>query len=274
MTVPRTEWSASPARATFGTLPVDLLWPGMAACLGAVDALDAPLRAEERPGTDGMAPVRWREYVAGRTAARRAIVRLTGRETAVPRRADRSPGWPAGLCGSLSHTRSYAVAVVAHLDDYAAIGVDLETDAGVDRDLWDQIFTETEKQFLRNSPPAVGPQAANLLFSAKEAYFKCLPRSLQRRAEAFDFHHLEISIDFSTRRIAGSVAPGSDLPERSGRFTHFDGHWITLFSDRAGPRFPLGPSRPAAGSIEPLFNESDRSLGRAHLRNKQNQDIS
>lgn len=252
MTAAHAELFAAPARETCAATLVDLLSPGMGACLEAVDALDAPLLAEERPGTERMAPVRLREYVAGRTAARRAMVRLTGMETAVPRQADRSPCWPAGLCGSLSHSRSYAVAVVARLEDFVAIGVDLEADARVGRDLWDQIFTETEKQFLRRLPPPVGLQAASLLFSAKEAYFKCLPRSLQSRDEAFDFHGLEISVDLATRRLACAVAPGSNLPERTGRFTHFDDHWITLFSVRAPARFPLSPPRGAAGSVNPF----------------------
>ena len=215
----------------------DFLAPGMAGCLDTLTALDGPLHAAERPGIEQMAPVRLREYVAGRTAAHRAIWQLTGRFAPVPRNADRSPSWPDGLCGSLSHSRQYAIGVVARLAQYRAVGVDIEEDWRVEEELWDQVLTPAERAWLAGLPRSPIPPAAALLFSAKEAYFKCLPRSLQERVPWLAADQIETSVVFPSETVTCAVPREKSLPVLKGCFRHFDRHWITFFHLSAPP-FP------------------------------------
>jgi 4'-phosphopantetheinyl transferase EntD len=210
----------------------------MAGCLGTLTALDEPLHETEKRGIEQMAPVRFREFVAGRTAAHRAIGQLTGAVAPVPRNADRSPSWPAGLCGSLSHSRHYAIGVVARLAQYRSIGVDIEEDWRVEEDLWDQVLTPAERDWLGGLPPSAAQRAAALMFSAKEAYFKCLPRRFQEQVPWLAADKIETSVALASATVTCAVPHDTSLPVLQGCFRHFDRHWITLFY--LAPHHPSG----------------------------------
>ncbi len=115
------------------------------------------------------------EYLAGRLCAREALLRLTGRAALPKQQASRAPLWPAGVCGSISHTGDEALAVVGHQCDYLALGVDREHSLPEIQahELADSILTPLERAQL---PPC--PQAAalriSLIFSLKESLFKAL----------------------------------------------------------------------------------------------------
>ena len=239
MTATFTSANRSPCEAHLARIiPREMVW-----CFDTIDALDEPLRPEERAGVEQMAPVRLREYVAGRTGVRRAILQLTGAIAPVPRNADRSPRWPAGLCGSLSHTRSYAIGVVADTECFDAVGVDIEEDFRVGQDLWPQLFTPAELDFLRPMSLSHGEQTASLLFSAKEAYYKCLPLFFQKQDEAFAFDRIQTCVDFSAARVSCAALPSGNLPKLHGRFASFDRHWITVFH-RPAPASAMRRSDP------------------------------
>ena len=218
----------SSASTTAPTLPPGFIPPGMVGCVDLLTALDEPLHAAETPGTERMAPVRLREFVAGRTAAHRALRQLTGRDAPVPRNADRSPSWPEGVCGSLSHSRHYAICVVARLADYLAIGVDLEEDSRLGKDLWSHVVSASEQAFLAGLPTPRAVPAATLLFSAKESYYKCLPRRLREPALLPEPDRIETSVDFDAGTFTCSVPREKSLPALTGRFAAFNHHWITL----------------------------------------------
>jgi 4'-phosphopantetheinyl transferase EntD len=200
----------------------------MVCCLDTLDALDAPLHDEEAQDTGRMAPIRLREYVAGRTAARRALSHLTGNTAPVPRAQDRAPLWPKGVCGSLSHSRRYAVCVAATLHDFGALGVDIEEDARMEEALWDHVMTRAERSFLKALPAHRVDSVATLLFSAKEACFKGLPGDVQTLLPSPD--HLAISVDFNTSTFTCTIAQGKTPATLNGFFAPLDGHWITLCS--------------------------------------------
>ncbi len=46
---------------------------------------------------------------------------------------DRSPRWPAGFVGSISHSRNWVVAAAARGEDYASIGIDSEPIASAEQ---------------------------------------------------------------------------------------------------------------------------------------------
>ncbi|MGK9175808.1 enterobactin synthase subunit EntD [Yokenella regensburgei] len=112
------------------------------------------------------------EHLAGRIAAvhalrEHAIKAVPGiGETGAPR-------WPEGVYGSISHSGSVALAVVAP----SAVGIDIETlftDA-LCHTLTTSIITPAEQRILADASLPF-PLALTLAFSAKESLFKAFSR--------------------------------------------------------------------------------------------------
>lgn len=126
----------------------------------------AALWPEEQPAVAGAVPARVDEFVAGRTAARRALLTLGLPPRALPMAPDRAVLWPDGISGSIAHAAGYAVAVVRR---GAPLGVDIEDDSAIAADLWPILCLHDELQRL--DPETTG-QAVKRIFCAKEAVFK------------------------------------------------------------------------------------------------------
>lgn len=142
--------------------------------------LDAPtdeLWPEERAQTDSFVAVRLAEYRAGRHCARACMRRLGVAEGPVLRAPDRAPIWPAGVVGSISHTRRDEVgwcgAAVARSDAVRALGIDGEAADDLDEQLWRLVLAPAEVTWLRTLPESERGRWAKLIFSAKEAAYKC-----------------------------------------------------------------------------------------------------
>lgn len=129
------------------------------------------------------------EYFAGRFCCQRLLA-AHGVHTPVLSHPDRSPAWPGGFCGSISHTQNQAVVVLAPVNLGISPGVDTET-------LAPRIMRETAAMFT--SPPEritlqqcalEWEQALLVTFSAKEALFKSLYPQVKRY---LDFDCAEIS---------------------------------------------------------------------------------
>lgn len=108
------------------------------------------------------------EHLAGRIAAVHALQAFG--ETTVPAIGDaRQPLWPGGLYGSISHSASSAVAVVAR----HPVGVDLEGlfSAPLCAELAESIISPAERAVLQafHLPFTL---ALTLVFSAKESLYK------------------------------------------------------------------------------------------------------
>lgn len=115
---------------------------------------------------------RQREFAASRQAARVAMQRLGWPAVALPAHADRSPGWPDGLVGSISHTADTCLAVVGRKGSWTSIGIDLEPDQGIDEALWGIICRPQELRQLRALAPGQEGASATRVFVAKEAFYK------------------------------------------------------------------------------------------------------
>ncbi|WP_299774365.1 4'-phosphopantetheinyl transferase [uncultured Tateyamaria sp.] len=135
---------------------------GVADPKGLANGLD-PVEAV---ATTRMIDKRLREFAAGRAAARRAMQAIDWPPMPVPMRPDRSPCWPAGVEGSISHCNSAAIAVVARSGTIRALGVDMEEAEPLDTDLWDTVLTPDERDRTDNG------LTAKRIFCAKEAVYK------------------------------------------------------------------------------------------------------
>jgi 4'-phosphopantetheinyl transferase EntD len=197
----------------------------------ATTRLDADLSAlfdEEKPAVSRAVAKRQREFASGRRCARALLAELGHPPLAIPRRADRSPEWPAGVVGSISHCDDLCFVALAPASALLGIGVDVEPDQPLEMPLWKRICTPAELAgVVAASPPALQGHTVRLLFSAKEAFYKSVFPLLR---EVLGFQAVEIQLDWDTGRFHCAVAdalrarlPGERTPE--GRFVRRDG-WV------------------------------------------------
>jgi 4'-phosphopantetheinyl transferase EntD len=164
----------------------------------AADA--ALLLPAESQFTAGFAPKRIADFTAGRLCARRALTDLGVAVEPIAINADRTPRWPSGVVGSITHTAGFCCAVVAKSSDVRAIGVDAELVGRVGPELDALVFTSEERRFLATLSDAARARATSMIFSAKEAFYKC-QYGLTRRW--LDFN------DATIRLASGDVRHGS-----------------------------------------------------------------
>jgi 4'-phosphopantetheinyl transferase EntD len=118
-------------------------------------------------------PKRVQEFAAGRLCARRALAEFGILDFPIGVADDRQPIWPDAFVGSITHTDGYGAAVVAERRRIRALGLDSEIVGQVKVPLWATICTQSEIAWLRSLPLSEQAAAATLIFSAKEAFYKC-----------------------------------------------------------------------------------------------------
>ncbi|MNZ46336.1 4'-phosphopantetheinyl transferase Npt [compost metagenome] len=186
---------------------------------------------EQTPNLQRSVAKRQAEYLAGRVCARSALQRLDGREYVPATHEDRSPIWPTGISGSITHGKGWAAAVVARDSDCLGIGLDQETLLSHERAerLAGEILTDAELQRMNKGQTAL---TVTLTFSLKESLFKALYPIVQQR---FYFEHAEVlewSADGQARlRLLTDLSPqwhsGREL---LGQFCLQDDQLLTLVS--------------------------------------------
>ena len=152
----------------------------------------AALRGPEADNVSGMVTKRLNEYTHGRHCAREALRALGESPQAIPTGADRSPQWPAGIVGTITHSGPLAAAAVARQNSYAGLGLDIETAEPLDTAAIGMILLPEERDNHDASE-------AKLLFSIKEAVFKCI----YPRVRCYvDFQEMRIELDRSAGRYS------------------------------------------------------------------------
>ncbi len=173
------------------------------------------LKAEE-PLVEGAAQARVEQFTAGRVCARVALGRLgVASRTPILRGEDRTPIWPPGFVGSITHTDTWCAAAVARADELRSIGIDLEPATPLKEALWRRVCTPRERDWLAGlSEPGL---TGKVLFSAKESVYKC---QYPITTQFLGFHAVELEIDDGAFRAtfqqaAGEFQPGDVM---SGRY--------------------------------------------------------
>jgi 4'-phosphopantetheinyl transferase EntD len=159
-------------------------------------------------------PRRLREYGAGRAALRIATAALGLPPLPVPMNADRSPAIRPGLAASITHTATACLA--AAMTGIRALGIDLEPDEPLPRDIIAETMTAAEAR----------AQTPRVVFSAKEALYKAqypLTRAL--------FGYDAVAITLSPGTFTGTFlqgVPGFPAGTRlQGRWVRAEGHVLT-----------------------------------------------
>ncbi|MGR3715048.1 MAG: 4'-phosphopantetheinyl transferase family protein [Shimia sp.] len=199
--------------------------------VGVADPTQSPalVLPEEAVAIAAARPKRKREFAAGRRAARSAMQKIGLSAAAVPSGPNRAPAWPAGVTGSISHDDSSALAVVAPLTRFRALGVDIEPNAPLPRDVYDAITTRNEQAALAQFSDAKRLHLGRHIFCAKEAVFKA---QFPLTHQMFGFHEVEITFNtlhtgFRARfmRNIATIRAGSTL---SGQCGYGGGHVLAM----------------------------------------------
>ena len=134
----------------------------------------------------GLSKKRNQEYLLGRLAIKEALCSLGYPPTWIERDPlTKTPVWPKGITGSLSHSSGLALAVVSDSTPILGLGVDLEkTNRTIDPRIERHICTQDESEDLHSLHPENHTLRLLLTFSAKESLYKCffgrIPRDLLR----------------------------------------------------------------------------------------------
>jgi len=153
----------------------------------------AALLPEEEPMVARAIDRRRREVAAGRSCARRALAMLGAAPAALPADPDRVPRWPDGVVGTITHTRDFCAAAVAWQRDLRGLGLDAERAIASSREeVMRLVATTTEAQWLAGLDEAERALGSALVFSAKEALYKC---QFPVTRQMLDFHDVELALE-------------------------------------------------------------------------------
>jgi 4'-phosphopantetheinyl transferase EntD len=145
------------------------------------------------------------ELIAGRTLARRAMAEMGLPNEMVGQMPDGSPAWPPSLCGSIAHSHRHVAVAIAPVSDVRGIGIDIEDG----RDLGAAVTGVASAAEIEGAivHPFAGDRegAARLIFSAKEALYKC-QAPLTGNA-GLDF--LEVRLDLQPGPLFAAEATGA-----------------------------------------------------------------
>lgn len=165
---------------------------------GAVEP--TPLFPEEESYIAGAIERRRLEFARGRSCARMAFAALGMDPVAIISASDRSPIWPRGVVGSITHCRNYACAAVAHAQSYVAVGIDAEVLQELEDGVEKLVVLPAEAKTLAALPGGV-PWSC-VAFSAKEAFYKA---QYPRTQTFLDFHDVEVALDIGASKFTVTV---------------------------------------------------------------------
>ena len=209
-------------------------WPltsgDLAAACGRVADHRAALLPSEQLAAAEVGAMRAAAYSSGRRVAREAL-RSFGISGCAIGRQGRTPTWPAGVVGSIAHSRELAIALVGRHRRFAGIGVDVELVGRTTRRVAERVLSDRERARLADD------SWRTLLFSAKEAVYKAVN---PLAGEFLGFRDVEIAPG-NGRFAAVTTRPcasASAIAGGEGFFLEVYGHWLTCFLCRARTASP------------------------------------
>lgn len=177
-----------------------------------------------KPSQVSYAPKRKQDYLAGRYCAKKALEKLSVEVNDIPMHDSRAPIWPSGVVGSITHTKSIAIASVSN--KLKGIGIDAETimDKKRYQNLKKMIVSPSEETII-NSNLTIFP---TLIFSAKESLYKAIYPQCEKY-----FGFLDASIksitesDFTILLHSNDSMVSSFNGEYTGKYKLFESYLVT-----------------------------------------------
>ncbi len=181
----------------------DLLPPTVAvAVAGPPDWSGELLPAEQACLSDRAVASRRRDFTAGRVCARRALAGLGLPATPVTSAPDRSPVWPAGVVGTITHTRDYCAAAAARAAEFRSVGMDAERHRELNQRVRRAICLPEEEADLARLP--AGVSWPTVVFSVKETVYKVWHPVV---GTWLDFHDARVTLDPDAGTFTARIAP-------------------------------------------------------------------
>ncbi|MDP9088299.1 MAG: 4'-phosphopantetheinyl transferase superfamily protein [Pseudomonadota bacterium] len=181
----------------------------------------------EGNGLGRAVPQRLQEFAAGRLCARRALAEFGIVDFAIEAAEDRRPIWPDGMVGSITHTAGFCAAVVAERRSSAGLGIDTEVIGEVNGQIWSRICVSREIDWLHSLPASQQTGAVALIFSAKEAFYKCWYPLLRER---LDFQDVTVTPEWNAADGSFRIHVGRSVAVRhvaalplAGRYVFHEG---------------------------------------------------
>lgn len=195
----------------------DLFPADVALAWGEIGDATHELLPDEAPLVARAVDKRKREFARGRSCARQALAGLGFERVSVLVGENREPLWPDGVVGSITHDNTLCVVAVGHASRYAGLGVDVEPEGALTPEVAARIWSPAEAERAEEVRALTADSAARLVFSAKEAFYKCqypLTRTY------LGFHDVEVALGAGTFVLTLKTDSGH-LP----RGMRFDGVW-------------------------------------------------
>ena len=197
-----------------------------------------PLHPSEEAAVAKAVASRRAEFITARACAREALAALGAPATAVPVGEKRSPVWPDGVVGSITHTRGFRGAAVAWASAVRSLGIDAEAHDVLPDGVLGVVSSEAERAVLaRLGADHPDVHWDRLLFSAKESVYKTwFP--LTGRWLGFEEAALTPAADgtFAAELLVpGPVVDGAEVSSFSGRWTVSGGLVVTGIALPAQP---------------------------------------
>ena len=161
----------------------EMLPESVCVCAGPLLEEAPPLTEPERHSVGNVDAHRARELQSGRFYAKHALSMLGVPTSNLPVGLNRAPLWPAGVIGSITHTRSgncgHVAAAVARKADVIALGIDAEYENGLDPRLWEYVLTVNEQQRIQEISPQLRAIEAQVIWCSKEAVIKAMGQIIE-----------------------------------------------------------------------------------------------
>jgi 4'-phosphopantetheinyl transferase EntD len=189
-----------------------------------------PLHPDEEPAVAKAVATRRAEFTTARRCARDALTALGAPVAAVPVGEKRSPVWPPGVVGSITHTRGFRGAAVAWSTELRSVGVDAEQHGPLPDGVLEAVSAAGERAVLADlAARHPGVHWDRILFSAKESVYKTwFP--LTGRWLGFEEAFLTPGPDGTFRAqllVPGPMVDGVTVSEFHGRWAVRGEHVVT-----------------------------------------------
>ena len=192
------------------------------------------LESERPENFENYSKERKTEFLMGRDCAERALKKLDGcKSYSVGVKKDRSPVWPPGVIGSITHNKNWVLSCVASNKRMKGLGVDIESTLRIKalKNIESKILVEEEKALGLSLKKEISPQDfLSLVFSSKEALFKCLYPICQtffyfKDAEIIRIDTVGKEFTFRLKRDLGEIKKGALF---KGHYKKIDNDLLTL----------------------------------------------
>lgn len=203
------------------------LWPLVAEMLprgvtaGQADPRDTPHGLWQGEQIGPAVPKRLAEFAAGRRAARQALAAMGHPPCAIPVDPDRTPIWPEGISGSISHSDTACLAIVTPSSNWCGVGIDLEPALPLPDGIFAEILLpEEQKSCQSNLDPTI-------IFAIKEAAYKA-QYPITKQMFGFDAMKVTLSTGSFTATLTshqGNLVAGYEI---HGKWGIAAGHIIAL----------------------------------------------